>query len=64
MLFERQKPWLSADEQLALLLSEEPIKLSVTAVNHRKPYDRCRALVIALLLTSVAGTWCLAFVLS
>jgi hypothetical protein len=64
MLFERQKPWLSADERLDLLLSEQPIKLSVVPVDHRKPYDRCRALVIALLLTSVVGTWCLAYFLS
>jgi hypothetical protein len=64
MLFERQKPWQSADEQLAQLLSEQPINVGVTTMHHHKPHDRYRALVIALLLTSVGGTWFVAYVLS
>jgi hypothetical protein len=63
MLFERQKPGQSADERLAQLLSDQPIRASVLDVKHRHPYDLCRALVVALLLTSVAGTWSLAYLL-
>jgi hypothetical protein len=63
MLFERHKPGQSADEQLAQLLSERPITVNAINVQTRRPYDFCRALVIALLLTSLAGTWSLAYFL-
>jgi len=63
MLFERQKPGQNADERLAQLLSDQPIGVSVLDAKHRHPYDLCRALVVALLLTSVAGTWSLAYLL-
>ena len=61
MLFERQKPGQTADERLAQLLSERPIRTSFPDVKHRPPYDLCRALVIALLLMSVVGTWSVAY---
>jgi hypothetical protein len=63
MLFERQKPGQSADERLAQLLSEQSIRERSPDVKHRHPYDLCRALVVALLLTSVAGTWSVAYFL-
>jgi hypothetical protein len=63
MSFERQKPGQSADERLAQLLSEEPIKVGVVNVRRHEPYDVSRAFVIALLLTSVAGTWSVAYFL-
>ena len=63
MSFERQKLGQSADERLAQLLSEQPIRMSEIDVQRRRPYDFCRALVITLLLSSVAGTWALAYFL-
>ena len=64
MLFERQEPARSADEQLAKLLGEQPVKVSVLDVKPRRSYDLCRAVVVALLLSSVAGTWSMAIFLA
>lgn len=63
MSFERQKLGQSADERLAQLLSEQPIRMSAIDVQIRRPYDFCRVLVITLLLSSVAGAWALAYFL-
>ena len=63
MLFEHQKSAQTFDERFALLLSEQPVRVSVLDANHHHPYDLCRALVVGLLLTSVAGTWSLAYLL-
>jgi hypothetical protein len=63
MLFEHQKSAQTFDERLALLLGEQPVRVSVLDVKHHHPYDHCRALVVGLLITSVAGTWSLAYFL-
>jgi hypothetical protein len=62
MLFKDRRHEQIAVDSLARLLDEKPIMVDVVNAEHT-PYDRCRVLVIALLLASVAGTWSLAFFL-
>ncbi len=59
MLFTDRRHEQIAVERLTRLLNERPM---MVAVNTELPsYDYCRALVITLLLASVAGTWSVAF---
>jgi hypothetical protein len=61
MSFERTRTSWNFEDRLAQLLSEEPVRLTMhEAANDRlpdAPADLARAWVIALLLTSVLGTW-------
>jgi hypothetical protein len=63
MLFKDRRHEQIAVERLARLLREKPMMVDAVSAQHA-PYDRCRALVIALLLTSVTGTWSVAYFFS
>jgi hypothetical protein len=59
MLFTDRRHQQIAVERLARLLTEKPMTVHVNTA--QSSYDYCRALVKALLLASVAGTWSVAF---
>jgi hypothetical protein len=62
MLFKDRRHEQVAVERLARLLSEKPVIVGSVDTRHR-PYDFCRALVVTLLLTSITGTWSVAYFL-
>jgi hypothetical protein len=62
MLFKDRRHEQIAAERLARLLRENPAPVGSVETMHR-PYDFCRALVTALLLTSITGTWSVAYFL-
>jgi hypothetical protein len=63
MLFTDRRQEQIAVERLARLLSEKPMMVDVVN-SEQSSYNRCRALVITLLLVSVAGTWSSAYFLA
>ena len=62
MLFDDKKHQRVAEERLVRLLGDQPRMVSTVEAKQQHP-DLYRALVISLLLTSVAGTWSVAFFL-
>jgi hypothetical protein len=64
MQFKDRRHEHIAVERLIRLLNEKPILVVNAANAGGLPCDRCRAFVIALLLTSVTGTWSFAYFIS